>query len=205
MLTATTSIHAVILEVTDPAAAVAFHEALGLDNRIQFRAGDAPTEGFRAFSLSLVAPQPANVDCLVAAATQAGATVLKAPKKSLWGYSAVVRAIDGTIWKFATSSKKDSEPASKDVDDIVLLLGAADVKASKRFYVERGMAVDKGFGSKYVQFDAASGDVKLALYGRQALAKDVGVDAAGTGSHRIALTSAAGAFVDPDGFTWEAA
>jgi hypothetical protein len=27
----------------------------------------------------------------------------------------------------------------------------------------------------------------------------------GTGSHRIAINSAAGSFTDPDGFTWEAA
>ena len=35
----------------------------------------------------------------------------------------------------------------------MLLLGVADVKASKRFYVDRGLAVGKSFGSKYVEFD----------------------------------------------------
>lgn len=204
MITTTTSIDTVTLEVTDPAATLAFHAALGLDDRIQVRASDTPTEGFRGFSLSLIAPQPGNVDGLFDAATGAGATVLKAPKKTLWGYGAVVQAPDGTVWKFATSSKKDREPATKAFDDLVLLLGATDVKASKRFYVERGFSVDKAFGGKYVQFDAAPGDIGLALYGRPALAKDVGLDAAGAGSHRIAVASAAGEFTDPDGFVWEA-
>lgn len=160
-----TSISAVTLEVTDPVAAAAFHSALGLDDRIQVRQSDASTTGFRGFSLSLLVAQPANVDLLFAAATAAGATVLKPVKKSLWGYGGIVQAPDGTVWKFATSSKKDSAPASMDYDELVLLIGAADVKASKRFYVDQGMGVDKSFGSKYVQFDAAPGDVKLALYG----------------------------------------
>ena len=203
MTTTMTSIATVTLEVTDPTATLAFHAALGLDDRIRVRASDAPTDGFRAFSLSLVVAQPGNVDLLFAAATDAGATVLKPAKKSLWGYGGVVQAPDGTIWKFATSSKKDRSRATTTFEDIVLLLGVADVKASKQFYVEQGLSVDKGFGSKYVQFDGAPGDVKLALYGRQALAKDVGVDEAGTGSHRIAIASPAGEFVDPDGFTWE--
>ena len=36
---------------------------------------------------------------------------------------------------------------NRDVDKIVLLLGVEDVAASKRFYVERGLAVGKSFGS----------------------------------------------------------
>jgi len=85
----------------------------------------------------------------------------------------------------------------------VLLLGVEDVKASKRFYVDRGLAVAKSFGSKYVEFDTPSSPVKLALYGRRAAAKDAGVSADGTGSHRIVLESDAGPFTDPDGFAWE--
>ena len=112
---------------------------------------------------------------------------------------------DGTIWKVATSSKKDTGPATGQVDDFVLLLGVEDVKASKRFYVDRGLAVAKSFGSKYVEFDTPSSPVKLALYGRRAAAKDAGVSADGTGSHRIVLESDAGPFTDPDGFAWEAA
>jgi hypothetical protein len=104
----------------------------------------------------------------------------------------------------ATSSKKNTGPATRQVDEIVLLLGATDVAVSKRFYVDHGLAVAKSFGRKYVQFDAPSGSIKLALYGRRALAKDAGVSSEGTGSHRIAIGSDAGLFTDPDGFAWEA-
>jgi hypothetical protein len=87
----------------------------------------------------------------------------------------------------------------------VLLLGVADVAVSKRFYVDRGLAVAKSFGRKYVEFATPSTHVKLALYGRRALAKDAGVSPDGTGSHRLIIASDAGPFTDPDGFAWEAA
>ena len=87
----------------------------------------------------------------------------------------------------------------------MLLLGVADVAASKRFYVDRGLAVAKSFGRRYVEFATAPGPVKLALYGRRALAKDAGVSPDGTGSHRLMIGSDAGPFTDPDGFGWEAA
>ncbi|MFD1544594.1 hypothetical protein [Nonomuraea guangzhouensis] len=70
----------------------------------------------------------------------------------------------------------DAGPASQQFDEMVLLLGATEPSP-----------------------------VKLALYGRRALAKDVGVPMDGTGSHRITLGSDAGSFIDPDGFAWEAA
>jgi hypothetical protein len=63
--------------------------------------------------------------------------------------------------------------------------------------------VAKSYGRKYVQFASPSSPVTLALYGRRALAKTAGVSPDGTGSHRIAINSAAGPFTDPDGFTWE--
>ena len=99
----------------------------------------------------------------------------------------------------------DPGPATRQIDQIVLLLGAADVAASKRFYVDRGLAVAKSFGRKYVEFTTPSSPVKLALYGHRALAKDAGVPPGGTGSHRLAIGSDAGPFTDPDGFAWEAA
>ena len=202
---AATSVTSVTLEVPDPAAAGAFcSAAFAPDARVRFRASQAPTSGFRGFTLSLVVSQPANVDRLIGAALDAGATVLKPVKKGFWGYGGVVTAPDGTIWKVATSSKKDTGPATRQIDDIVLLLGVADVVASKRFYVDRGLAVKRSFGRKYVEFAAPSSDVKLALYGRGALANDAGVSAEGTGSHRIVIGSAAGPFTDPDGFAWEA-
>ena len=63
----------------------------------------------------------------------------------------------------------------------------------------------KSFGSKYVEFDSPASHVKLALYGRRALAKDAGVPPEGTGSHRIVIGGDAGPFTDPDGFAWETA
>ena len=86
----------------------------------------------------------------------------------------------------------------------MLLLGAGDVAASKRFYLERGLPVARSFPHTYVEFAAPSTHVKLALYKRHALAKDAGVAPEGTGSHRIILGSDAGPFIDPDGFAWQA-
>ena len=86
-----------------------------------------------------------------------------------------------------------------------LLLGTADVAASKRFYLDRGMSVAKSFGRKYVEFDTPSSHFKLSLYGRRALARDAGVPPDGTESDRIVIGGDAGSFTDPDGFSWEAA
>jgi catechol 2,3-dioxygenase-like lactoylglutathione lyase family enzyme len=199
------SIETITLEVPDPTAAGAFYAAaFGLGTGLGLRATEAPTSGFRGFSLSLVVSQPANVDALFDAAVDAGATTLKPVKKGLWGYGGVVAAPDGSIWKLATSKRKNTTPPAREVDDIVLLLGAGDVGASKRFYVDRGMEVARSFGSKYVEFASAGSGIKLALYGRGALAKDVGVSPDGTGSHRV-LIGGAGPFTDPDGFAWEPA
>ena len=201
---AATSVTSVTLEVPDPAAAGAFcSAAFDPDARVRFRASEAPTSGFRGFTLSLVVSQPANVDALIGAALDAGATVLKPVKKGFWGYGGVVTAPDGTIWKVATSSKKNKGPATRQIDDIVLLLGVADMAESKRFYVERGLPVARSFGRKYAEFSAPPGHVKLALYGRAALAKDAGVSPEGDGPHHIAIRSTAGSFTDPDGFAWE--
>ncbi|WP_433238561.1 glyoxalase [Streptosporangium sp. CA-135522] len=200
-----TSFESVTLEVLDPTAAGAFYEAFGLGSYVNVRASDAPTTGFCGFALSLVVSQPGNVDALIAAALDAGATTLKPATKGFWGYGGVVRAPDGTICKLATSNKKDTGPAARHIDQVALLLGVADVKASKRFYVDRGLAVAKSFGGKYVEFDTPSSAVTLALYPRRALAKDIGVSQEGTGSHRIVIGSDAGLFTDPDGFVWETA
>jgi hypothetical protein len=130
---------------------------------------------------------------------------LKPVAKSFWGSGGVLAAPDGTIWKIATSTKKDTGPASREIDDIVLLLGVADVLATKRFYLEHGLVVGKSFGRKYVEFALPSSPIKLALYGYRALAKDAGVPAEGIGSHRLAINSDLGPLSDPDGFIWEAA
>ena len=197
-----TSIDSITLEAADPEAAARFYaDAFGVGDRVRTRASDAPTTGFRGFTMSLVVAQPANVRALFDSAVAAGATVLKPVEKSMWGFGGVVQAPDGAIWTLATSAKKDSGPASRDIDSIVLLLGADDVGGSKRFYVDRGLAVAKSFGS-YVDFATPASPIGLGLYKRRALAKSAGIAAEGTGSHRIQVNADAGSFTDPDGFEW---
>ena len=202
------SINSVTLDVTDLSAANSFYAAaFGLGDQVRLRASELPTSGFRGFTLSLVASRRATVNGLIATALDAGATPLKPAAKQMWGgYSGVVQAPDGTIWKIATSAKKDSGPATRQIDEIVLLLGVADVAATKQFYIDRGLEVAKSYGRKYVEFAATpSTAIKLGLYGRRALAKDSGISPDGDGSHRLAIGSDAGPFTDPDGFTWDAA
>ncbi|MFC8539121.1 glyoxalase [Streptomyces sp. NPDC057249] len=200
------SLSSVTLEVSDVEEARRFYAAFGVDTHIRLRAREAQDTGFRGFTLALTVSGPATVDGFVAAAVDAGATVLKPAAKSLWGYGGVVRAPDGTIWKIATSSKKDTGPATREIDEFVLLLGVQDVKATKQFYADRGLSVGKSFGGKYAEFlPGEATAVKLALYKRRALAKDLGVPDDAADSHRIVLGGTAGAFADPDGFTWEPA
>ena len=204
--TAMPILHHVVLGVPDTADAEAFYKsAFELGDLVQFGESQEPSSGFRAFTLSLLVAQPGDVDSLVHTALDAGATELKPVRRSFWGYGGVVQAPDGTIWKVASSAKKDAGPTTRHVDDVALLLGVADVKATKQFYADRGFTVGKSFGSKYVEFDLPGSRLKLALYGRRALAKDAGVPVDGSGSHRIVLAGDTDAFTDPDGFTWETA
>ena len=197
-----TSINSIVLDVEDPTAASAFYAAaFGLGDRLGLRHSEEPTSGFRAITLSVIVSQPANVDGFIDAALEAGATPLKPVKKSFWGYGGVVQAPDGAIWKVATSSKKNTGPATREIDDFVVLLGVEDVAASRAFYVERGLEVAKSFARTYVEF--ATTPVKLALYKRRALAKDAGVAPEGSGSHRVVIQGDAGRFTDPDGFEWD--
>jgi predicted lactoylglutathione lyase len=202
-----TFIASVTLDVADIEAAENFYAtAFGLgpeDGRLRLRASAEPTSGFRGFTLSLIAAQPADVHALFDAAVAAGATTLKPVSKSMWGHGGTVQAPDGTIWKIATSAKKDTGPATRTIDSIVLLLGVADMAASKRFYVEQGFTVAKSFGRMYAEFAAESGDVKFGLYRRRALAKDAGVAPEGTGAHRLAINPGTGTFTDPDDYAWE--
>lgn len=200
------NIESLTIEAADPAAARDFYAAaFGPDLPLRFRASDAPTEGFRGFHISLTMAQPADVDAVAETAIAAGAEVVKPVAKSFWGYGGVLRAPDGAIWKVVSASKKNTGPASRAVEGIVLLIGADDVLASKAHYVERGFRVAKSFGRKYVEFEPADGPVTLGLLSRKALAKDAGVPRAGSGSHRIALNGGDRAATDPDGFAWEPA
>ncbi|MFF2371380.1 glyoxalase [Agromyces sp. NPDC058110] len=199
------TIDSIIIEATDVTAAEAFYDsAFGLGDRVRVRRSDAASSGFRGFTLSLVAAQPADVHSLFDAAVAAGGTPIKPVTKSMWGHGGTVRAPDGTIWKIATSAKKDTRPASRAVESVVLLLGSGDVGASKRFYTEQGLRVGKSFGA-YAEFSMDESPIRLGLYARKALAKDAGVPIEGSGSHRIVIVGDGGAATDPDGFRWEAA
>lgn len=195
------SIDTITLEVDDLAAAERFYHVLGVSDRVRLRASATPTSGFRGFTLSLVCPQPGDVNLIVKTAVDAGATETKPASRSLWGYGGAFRAPDGTLWTIASSAKKDTGPATGQVDSFVLLLGVADVKASKQFYVERGLSVGRSFGGKYVEFEG-TGPIGFGLNKRKDLAKNAGVDAEGSGSHRLVVNSSLGEFTDPDGFAW---
>ncbi|GAB3659351.1 glyoxalase [Glycomyces tarimensis] len=201
-----TNIESITLEVADVEAARRFYTAaFDLDDAIGLRASDAPTSGFRGFTLSLSVSGPANVDSFFDTAVEAGATVLKPAAKSLWGYGVVVEAPDGTVWQIVTSQKKDTGPATRKVDSIVLMLGVSDMPESKRFYVDHGLTVAKSYGKKYTEFEATPGATSLALYPQKGITKLVGVKAVGTGSHRLVVHGGTEAFTDPDRFEWEPA
>lgn len=199
-----TSIEMITLETDDLTTAETFYtEAWDLAALIRLKPTEAPSTGFRGYALSLIAAQPGNVDKLVEAAVEHGATVLKAPAKSFWGYGAVLQAPDGSIWKLACTPKKDSAPAEKRHESVTLLIGTTDMNATKKFYTEHGLTVSKSYGRKYTEFAADGSPIELALYPRKAFSKDIGMSAEGTGSHRITITGAAGPATDPDGFTWD--
>jgi predicted lactoylglutathione lyase len=196
------TIDSLTLDVTEPAAAEAFYaQAFELGPVVRARAAQAPCTGFRGFSISLIVGQPSSVDSLYETAVAAGATSVKPATKGMWGYGAVVQDADGIVWKLATSSKKEKGLPVRQIDEVVLLLGAADLGASKKFYVGRGFEVKRSFPGRYAEFN--SGAVKLALYpGRDGVAKEAGVSPDGDGPHGITVNSDAGAFTDPDGFVW---
>jgi predicted lactoylglutathione lyase len=197
------AIEFVTIEVADTTEAEAFYTAaFEVGSRVRVRESQAPTTGFRGFTMSLVVSQPAAANSFIDSAVDAGAKVLKPAAKSLWGYGGGVQAPDGTIWTVASSSKKDTGPATRQIDAIVLQLGVTDVAASKQFYLDHGLTVAKSYGKRYVEFD--TGPIKLTLNKRGSLAKTAGVSPDGTGSHRLLIGSDAGAFTDPDGFVWEA-
>lgn len=203
-----TAIQTVTLEVDDTAAAEAFYAAafdLGEDSWLRVRPAKDPSSGFRGYALSLVVAQPGTVDSFVETALAAGATAIKAPEKSLWGYGAVLRDPWGAIWKIATSKKKQTGPVTREVDSVNIGIGVADVAATKQFYIDRGLTVAKSFGRKYVEFEAPGDSVSLSLYSRKFAAKTSFVDQEGSGSHRVVLSGDAGTFTDPDGFEWEEA
>lgn len=123
-------------------------------------------------------------------------------RKSFWGYGGSILAPDGTNWTLASSAKKDTGDPGDTPAQLVVLAGVADVAASKAFYTDHGLAVRRGYGSKYVEFDTGEA-VTLAIQSRRAVAKNAGIDTDGSGSHRLILRGTLGSVVDPDGYAWE--
>lgn len=199
-----TSIHHLTLEVTNAAAVEDFYFAVfGQRVPLRIRDTEAPSSGFRGFTLGVDVAGPASVDSLYARAITSGAKAVKPPRKQVWGgYSGVVHTPDGTVCKVATTAKRDEGRADLTVERTVLLLGVLDVKSSKQFYMDHGLTVDKSYGGKYVEFAAGDGAVTLGLYKRAGLAREFGVPAEGTGSHRLSIGCDAASFTDPDGFSW---
>ena len=197
-----TTITALTIEAADATVAEKFYrDAFGFGPEISVIKSESATAGFRGAVISLLVTQPANATLLFDAAVAAGASVIKPLEKSIWGFGGTLQAPDGTLWKVATSAKKDTTPPAKTVNSIVVLIAASDVAASKKFYVEKGLKVGKSFG-KYVEFDLSASPIKFGLYTTKALAKDAGVAPEGTGSHRIEFAGDLGTFTDPDGFVW---
>ena len=67
----------------------------------------------------------------------------------------------------------------------MVTLGVEDLARSRRFYAALGWR-ERPMGSEEVAFMGGA-DVVLGLYGREALAADAGVDAAGSGFRGVAL------------------
>jgi catechol 2,3-dioxygenase-like lactoylglutathione lyase family enzyme len=106
------SIESVTLEVADPTAVNRFYTAVfGLGTQVRLRNSEAPTTGFRGFTLSVTVSQPATVNGLIGAALDAGASPLKPSAKSFWGYGGVVRAPDAASpWRRVLAASTSSSP-----------------------------------------------------------------------------------------------
>ncbi|MGY1814833.1 VOC family protein [Blastococcus sp. SYSU D00820] len=154
--------------------------------QLELQPADGPaTAGAGGRVLNLVVAQPSEVEALVAAAARHGATVLKPAKKGFFGgFTAVVRAPDGTVWKLAAPTKKDTGPAADPPvpTEVVTILGVARPKVSAAFYTALGMTVDRDYGTTFVDFRFRPGSVRLGLMPGRELAKDAGTDLGDAGS-----------------------
>ncbi|MGW4068898.1 VOC family protein [Nocardia grenadensis] len=173
--TATDSDHTVHLDLHNTGRL-----ALGpIDVPASDTAAKTATTSFPGYLLSSIVNQPAEVKALIEAATTHGATVIKPPKKQFFGdFSAVYQAPDGTLWKVAATSKRDTEVVSgpPKPTETAIFLGVAKPKISKVFYEELGMSADRDYGDKFVDFTLTEGVCRLGLLPRKALAKDAGVE-----------------------------
>ena len=146
------------------------------------------TSGFRGYTLNYTVNQPGEVEAVLSAAEQCGATVVKPLKKSLFaGVSAVFRAPDGAIWKVAAPTRKDTGPVGQPPKptETIAILGVDAPTASRDFYSSLGMPVDRDYGNTFIDFQVTPGLCRMGLMTRKSLAKDAGVDADGTGFQAV--------------------
>lgn len=156
---------------------------------------DSSSSGFRGFVLGSIVSQPGEVRVLLETAATNGATVVKPPRKQLFGeFTAVYRAPDGAVWKLAASSKKDASriPDPPTPTETAVYLGVTKPTASRRFYEAVGMSADHDYGDRFIDFTAPAGVCRLGLLSRRDLAKDAGVDERGEGFCAVVLEHAAG-------------
>lgn len=152
--------------------------------------GEGASSTFPGYVVTYALAQPSEVQAVMDAAAGAGARVLKQAKKALFGsFSGSFRAPDGSIWKVAADSNKSKGPAATAPrpTEISIILGVEDPKASRNFYQALGMATDRDYGNKYIDFQPQQGAVRLCLMPRAVLAKDVGIDNPGEGTGRLTL------------------
>ena len=199
-----TSIESIILEVPDPAAAEHFYAAaFGLGDDC----GCAPATHRPAASAASPSPSwsPSRAPSTACRRRRRRRREdAQARQEELLGLRRRGAGTGRGDLEGRDVGEEKHRPRHPRVDDVVLLLGVDDVEASKQFYVDRGLAVAKSFGGKYVEFDAAdvagqAGPLQAACPGQGRRRPPDG-----TGSHRIVIVGAAGPFTDPDGFAWEA-
>ncbi|UFU03686.1 hypothetical protein LQF12_03510 [Ruania suaedae] len=172
--------------------------------------GTVPS-GFDGYVLTYLVEQPSDVRAVMQAAAGAGAQELKPAKKALFGsFSGVFRAIDGSVWKVAAGTRKDSDPAASTPrpTETTLILGVGEPTTSRAFYEALGLVPDRDYGSKYIDFAPLPGATRLCLMQHPVLAKDVGVGPQGSAGtegrsgsaltlrHRAATPAAVDALLD---------
>lgn len=227
----TLSLDSIVLGAQDPQGVNTFYaSALApAAGRIRTDSSEDKPSGFPGYTVSYIVEQPTEVQTVLDAAARDGAKILKPGKKMLFGaFSGVFQAPDGSVWKVAAPTKKDTGPAAEEPSptEIAALLGVESPKVSKAFYEALGMTTDRDYGNKYIDFAPVDGSCRLGLMTRKALAKDAGLTEGNAGpanvvlEHRITSreeadsllgkASSAGAtvmsadrFTDLDGYVWK--
>lgn len=88
------------------------------------------------------------------------------------------------IWRYGAMEKRDTNMS---LQVTTIMLGVEDLARSKRFYGEgMGCALDQDY-PRFVSFKLGDGSSLLALYPKEAAAKDAGVSSEGAGFRGVSL------------------